>query len=51
MDKAQSFEALKNWEIRNKRLLESLNINEKLDYVIELKFDGLTINLTYDGDF
>ena len=51
MDKAQSFEALKNWEIRNQRLLESLNINEKLDYVIELKFDGLTINLTYDGGF
>lgn len=45
MDKAQSFEELISWHERNLKVAE--NYNKKLDYVVELKFDGLTINLTY----
>lgn len=49
MDKAQSYEEIRSWEIRNKKLLQSSGIVEDLEYVVELKFDGLTINLTYEN--
>ncbi len=53
LDKGQSFEELRNWNQRAKRLIEQYNLEhaEKLPqptYVMELKFDGLTINLTYE---
>lgn len=52
-DKAQSFEDLKNWIGRVNRLRDSYNESheDKLDdieYILEYKFDGLTINLTYE---
>ncbi|WP_352419388.1 NAD-dependent DNA ligase LigA [Proteiniborus sp.] len=55
LDKSQSFGELRNWDQRVRRLIEQYNLehSEKLPqpiYVMELKFDGLTINLTYkDG--
>ena len=53
LDKAQSIEALKNWAQRAEKLRESENegghILPKLSYVVEHKFDGLTVNLTYDN--
>ena len=52
-DKAQSFEDLANWIGRVNRLRDSYNESheDKLDdieYILEYKFDGLTINLTYE---
>ncbi len=55
LDKSQSFGELKNWDSRVRRLIEDYNNDheEKLPsprYIMEYKFDGLTINLTYkDG--
>lgn len=55
LDKAQSFEQIEDWMNRADRLRLQYNDSntEKLpeiEYIIELKFDGLTINLTYrDG--
>lgn len=52
-DKAQSFEDLENWIGRVNRLRDTYNESheDKLDdieYILEYKFDGLTINLTYE---
>lgn len=48
LDKSQSYQGLYDFDNRIKNLL---SVNE-LDYVVELKFDGLTIALTYeDGIF
>ena len=54
LDKSQSVEELRTWDTRVKRLIETYNAEnedgEKLadpKYVLEYKFDGLTINLTY----
>lgn len=55
LDKGQSFGELRSWDQRVRKLIEQYNLvhDEKLPqptYVMELKFDGLTINLTYmDG--
>lgn len=55
LDKCQTFEELINWDNRVKRLIEeynSANLDKLPDpiYILEYKFDGLTINLTYrDG--
>lgn len=55
LDKCQSFEELINWDNRVRRLIEDYNSTnvDKLPspvYILEYKFDGLTINLTYrDG--
>lgn len=54
LDKSQSFGELRNWDQRVKRLIEQYNMEheDKLPeptYVMELKFDGLTINLTYEN--
>lgn len=53
MDKAQSMEELRAWIERNQRLVENYNQSHSkklppLSFIIELKFDGLTINLTYE---
>lgn len=52
-DKAQSYEDLANWIDRSKRLVNSYNdLNSqklpRLEFIMEYKFDGLTINLTYN---
>lgn len=56
LDKAQNLEDLQSWAARVNRLINdynSKNPDQPLpdpEYVIELKFDGLTLNLTYtDG--
>ena len=53
LDKAQSIEQLKEWINRNKRIITEYNNSneEKLPmptYILTKKFDGLTINCTYD---
>lgn len=56
LDKAQNFQELINWDNRARRLVNEYNqdAEEKLpelQYVLEYKFDGLTLNLTYrDGN-
>lgn len=45
MDKVQSIEALDEWIRRT----EKLSGQSELTYYVEYKFDGLTLNLTYDG--
>ena len=45
LDKSKSFEDLRDWEARMKRILGSDNV--PLEYVVEYKFDGLTLSLTY----
>ena len=52
-DKAQSYEDLKDWLDRANRLRNSYNQSHddmlpELEFVLEYKFDGLTINLTYE---
>ncbi|SJZ33649.1 NAD-dependent DNA ligase LigA [Selenihalanaerobacter shriftii] len=55
LDKAQSGEELRDWDRRVKKLVANYNaenaeeILPKPEYVVEYKFDGLTINLTYDN--
>ncbi|MDO5713027.1 MAG: NAD-dependent DNA ligase LigA [Tissierellia bacterium] len=56
LDKAQSYEQLEEWVRRNERLLENAKDSLKeplpdLEYVVEYKFDGLTINLTYEDGY
>ncbi len=47
MDKVQSMEELEAWILRTEKLAE----RENLQYYLEYKFDGLTLNLTYrDGN-
>ena len=52
MDKAQSVGALKEWAARAEKLREEANRAgadlPPLSFVVEHKFDGLTINLTYE---
>lgn len=53
-DKAQSYDDLKNWIDRATRLRNAYNENNddklpELEFVMEYKFDGLTINLTYEN--
>ena len=45
MDKVQSLEALDDWIRRTEKLAGKTD----LTYYVEYKFDGLTINLTYEG--
>ncbi len=46
LDKAQSFEELQDWE---QRLKKAFPAQERFAYSLEYKFDGLTINLTYEN--
>lgn len=52
MDKAQTVQELKDWHNRNIKFVQEMrNRGENLPdlkYVLTKKFDGLTINLTYD---
>lgn len=52
MDKAQSVLELKSWHNRNLKFLEEMRASGEelpnLKYVLTKKFDGLTINLTYN---
>lgn len=55
LDKAQSMEQLIEWHNRNLKAIDQYNsINEEklpsLRYVVTKKFDGLTVNCTYDED-
>ena len=53
MGKAQSIEALEDWARRAEKLREDANATgaslPRITYVVEHKFDGLTVNLTYEG--
>ena len=48
MGKAQSIGALEEWAARAEKLRAEAGLPE-LRYVVEHKFDGLTVNLTYAG--
>lgn len=48
LEDAFSSEDLFDWEARNMRILEKLGEKEGLDYVAELKIDGLKIILDYE---
>ncbi len=49
LDKAQSIEKVRDWEKRSERLVAASSMDlPSLEFLVELKFDGLTINLTYD---
>lgn len=53
LDKAQSIGALEEWHNRNLKLIQEYNNTHedklpKLSYVLTKKFDGLTVNCTYD---
>ncbi len=48
MGKAQSIEALREWAARAEKLRAEAGL-APLKYVVEHKFDGLTVNLTYEG--
>lgn len=54
LDKAQNIGELYAWEQRANKLKDEYNISHddklpELEFILELKFDGLTINLTYDN--
>ncbi len=52
MDKAQNYRELMLWDERNRRSLASNNEKfPEIEYIVELKFDGLTINLTYEDGY
>lgn len=46
MDKVRTFEALEAWEQRVRKLSEGL---AEPEFALEYKFDGLTVNVTYEG--
>lgn len=53
LGKAQSFQEIIDWHNRNKKAVDEYNLNHEdklppLKYVLTKKFDGLTINCTYD---
>ena len=48
MDKAQNMDELDDWHNKNKLFVKQNNLHE-IQYVVEKKFDGLTINNTYKG--
>lgn len=55
LDKAQSIEELKEWDSRNRRFIADYNASHEaklpeLKYVVTKKFDGLTLNCTYDEE-
>jgi DNA ligase (NAD+) len=53
LDKAQSLEEIKEWHSRNIKVMNEYNLNHgaqlaPLTYILTKKFDGLTVNATYD---
>jgi len=49
LDKSKTMEELVDWETRNKKILLLAGINKPIEYVVTMKFDGLTICLSYDN--
>lgn len=54
LDKAQSIEEIIDWHNRNVKFVNDMRLKGEnlpdLKYVLTKKFDGLTINLTYNGE-
>ena len=55
LDKAQNFQEIKEWHNRNIKVMKEYNLNHEvqlspLTYVLTKKFDGLTLNITYDDN-
>lgn len=55
LDKAQVFSELQDWHNRNVKFINEYNKNNsdklpEISYIITKKFDGLTLNLTYNND-
>ena len=54
LDKAQSIEEIKDWHNRNVKFVNDMRLKGEdlpdLKYVLTKKFDGLTINLTYNEE-
>ena len=54
LDKAQSFDEIRDWHNRNVKFVHDMNARGEnlppLKYIVTKKFDGLTINLTYNED-
>ncbi|NMM63245.1 NAD-dependent DNA ligase LigA [Clostridium sp. P21] len=55
LDKSQTVQGIIDWHLRNKKILDDYNSTHdeklpELEYVLTKKFDGLTINCTYDND-
>ena len=53
LDKAQNLGEIKEWHNRNIKVMNEYNLNhgvqlEPLTYILTKKFDGLTVNATYD---
>lgn len=57
LDKAQDIKSLKNWHSRVNKLISDHNTQNPDDllpsptFILEYKFDGLTLNLTYENGF
>ncbi|MFA5177243.1 MAG: NAD-dependent DNA ligase LigA, partial [Candidatus Omnitrophota bacterium] len=45
LDNTYSFEELSDWD---KRVAKGLGKNRKIEFVVELKIDGVSVNLTYE---
>lgn len=54
LDKAQSFDEIVDWHNRNLKFVQEMNSKGEslppLKYIVTKKFDGLTINLTYNEE-
>lgn len=55
LDKSQTVQGIIDWHIRNKKAVDEYNSTHEeklpqLEYVVTKKFDGLTINCTYDDN-
>ena len=50
LDKAQSLDDVISWQERTNKQIRALGLPDA-SYSLEYKFDGLTINLTYDGGY
>ena len=55
LDKAQVFTELQDWHNRNVKFINEYNKNNsdklpEISYIITKKFDGLTLNLTYNTE-
>ena len=55
LDKAQSFDEIIDWHNRNVKFVQEMNSRGEtlppLKYIVTKKFDGLTINLTYNEEW
>ena len=56
LGKAQSKEEVRNWVNKTIEFVENYNKNHvnklpTVEFYVEFKFDGLTVNLTYDGGY